>query len=384
MHELIGSRFWDEEILPHVTRARTRHLRRGGRLLPFQLDVLLAPTRYVSELERALAFWTKKREGFDLGAFGRRAFAQTAREALLPTNIALRDTASLLAPPKVIFRADLRRTEGLPAEIKTSFRLRRGQRLAGLCAFLRVHLDPRRSFSTGSRAARNALGPALPACFRAHVVAKDTRLDVTLSMATRASDGAGAWTSSDQARRGTRAPRLLRGSGRGARPGRSEAGRRRRARRSRPRARARSPSPLRGRWCGRSGTRPRDAPRARLAASELRQPGREALVRDAAADQDHGQRGIARARPLQDHVAGLAGRATAPPSRAPSAPATGSGAAAPSSRELQRRGQREERDRGQGHPARRARRARRPARRPRARRRSTTAGRPARRGRRRR
>ena len=149
VHELIGSRFWDEEVLSHVARARARHLRPGGRLLPFRLDVLLAPTRHRSDLERALSFWARKHEGFDLGAFGRLAFEQSAHQALLPDNIALRDTASLLAPPKVVFRADLRRTDHLPDEVRASFRLRRGQRLSGLVAFLRVHLDARRSFTTG-------------------------------------------------------------------------------------------------------------------------------------------------------------------------------------------------------------------------------------------
>jgi protein arginine N-methyltransferase 1 len=188
VHELIGSRFWDEEVLLHVAQARARHLKRQGRLLPFRLDVLLAPTRHVSELERALRFWTRKREGFDLGAFGRRAFEQAAQDALLPTNIALRDEASLLAPPKVIFRADLGKTVRLPDQIKTSFRLRRGHRLTGLCAFLRVHLDERRSFTTGPHRPGTHWGQLFLPAFEPTVLGKDTRLDVTLSMATRAAD----------------------------------------------------------------------------------------------------------------------------------------------------------------------------------------------------
>ena len=188
VHELIGSRFWDEEILESVARARERHLRPGGRLLPFRLDVLLAPTRHASELERAVSFWTRQREGFDLGAFGRLAFEQTARDALRPSNIALRDEASFLARPKVVFRADLRRTDHLPDEIRTSFRVRRGQRLTGLVAFLRVHLDRRRSFTTGPQRPGTHWGQLFLPAFEPTVVGKDTRLDVTLSMAVKARD----------------------------------------------------------------------------------------------------------------------------------------------------------------------------------------------------
>jgi protein arginine N-methyltransferase 1 len=188
VHELIGSRFWDEDILSHVAQASARHLRPQGRLLPFRLDVLLAPTRYVSELERALAFWTRRREGFDLGAFGRLAFQQTASDALRPTNVLLRDDRVLLARPKVVYRADLRASARLPEEVTTSFRLRAGQRLTGLCAFLRVHLDGRRSFTTGPQRPGTHWGQLFLPAFEPTVVGGEARLEVTLSMATRASD----------------------------------------------------------------------------------------------------------------------------------------------------------------------------------------------------
>ena len=168
VHELIGSRFWDEEILESVARARERHLRPGGRLLPFRLDVLLAPTRHASELERAVSFWTRQREGFDLGAFGRLAFEQTARDALRPSNIALRDEASFArssegrlprrsAPHRPPARRD---PDVLPGPARpAAHRPRRvPARPPGPAAI--VH--------DRAAAARNALGPALPARLRAH------------------------------------------------------------------------------------------------------------------------------------------------------------------------------------------------------------------------
>jgi protein arginine N-methyltransferase 1 len=188
VHELIGSGFWDEDVLASVAGARRRHLKRGGRILPFRLDVLIAPTSYRSELERSIAFWARRREGFDLGQFGRLAFEQAAADALHPTNVALRDGATLLAPPQVVFRADLRRTATLPGEVRASFRLRRRQRLTGLVAFLRVHLDARRSFTTGPGRPGTHWGQLFLPAFEPIAVGKDARLDVALSMAVRPID----------------------------------------------------------------------------------------------------------------------------------------------------------------------------------------------------
>ena len=98
VHELIGSRFWDEGLLAAIARARRRHLAPGGRLLPFRIDVLVAPTSHVSDLERSLDFWEKRHQGFDLGAFGRLALEQGMGDALAPSNVALRDTGVLPGP----------------------------------------------------------------------------------------------------------------------------------------------------------------------------------------------------------------------------------------------------------------------------------------------
>jgi SAM-dependent methyltransferase len=188
VHELIGSRFWDEGLLTAVTRARRRHLARGGRLLPFRIEVFLAPTRYLSELERSLAFWKKKQQGFDLGAFGRLALEQGVADALAPGNVALRDTASFLAPAQRVLALDLRRASSLPERVRASFRLARGGRLTGLCAFLRVHLDRRRSFSTGPDRTGTHWGQVFLPAFEPLVAGRGARLRVSLSMAERARD----------------------------------------------------------------------------------------------------------------------------------------------------------------------------------------------------
>lgn len=188
VHELIGSRFWDEDLLRIVVQARERHLERRGRLLPWRIDVLVVPTSLVSDLERSLAFWQRRRYGFDLGNFGRLAFRQAVGDVLSPANVDLRSSSSFLARPKTILRLDLRRAQSLPAKIGTSFRLKRGQRLTGLCAFLRVHLDAKRSFATAPRRTGNHWGQVFLPTFEPKVIERDAQLDVTLSMAADAKD----------------------------------------------------------------------------------------------------------------------------------------------------------------------------------------------------
>ena len=188
VHELIGSRFWDEGLLDAITQARRGHLARGGRLLPFRIDVFLAPTRHVSELERSLDFWKRKQQGFDLAPFGRLAFEQGVQDALMPSNVALRDTASFLAPAKQVLALDLRRASSLPERVAASFRITRAGRLTGLCAFLRVHLDRRRSFSTGPDRTGTHWGQVFLPAFEPLVAARGARLRVSLSMAERARD----------------------------------------------------------------------------------------------------------------------------------------------------------------------------------------------------
>ncbi|HET6899657.1 MAG TPA: class I SAM-dependent methyltransferase [Vicinamibacteria bacterium] len=188
IHELIGSRFWDERLLPAIAHARRTHLAPGGRLLPVGIDVFLAPTSHVSELERSLAFWRRKHHGLDLGAFGRLAFEQGVAGTLVPDIVALRDPSSFLAPAKRVLALDLRRASRLPGEVTTSFRLPRGGRLTGLCVFLRVHLDRRRSFSTGPDRTGTHWGQLFLPAFEPLSAGRGAGLRVSLSMGERASD----------------------------------------------------------------------------------------------------------------------------------------------------------------------------------------------------
>jgi hypothetical protein len=107
---------------------------------------------------------------------------------LVPDTIALRDTASLLASPRRVLSLDLRRASGLPDRVTASFRLARGPRVTGLCAFLRVHLDRRRSFSTGPDRTGTHWGQVFLPAFEPLAAGQGARLRVSLSMAERARD----------------------------------------------------------------------------------------------------------------------------------------------------------------------------------------------------
>lgn len=188
LHELIGGGFWDEDLVRIVAHAREAHLKPGGRLLPYRVDLLLAPTSHDSDLERSVRFWSRRRYGFDFSAFASLAFQQEIGEALSPLGVDLHDDSSFLARPKVALRLDLRRPAGLPERTAVTFRLPRGRRLTGLVAFLRVHLDARRSFSTGPRRAGTHWGQVFLPAPEPRVLTKDAPLHVTLHPTVRSKD----------------------------------------------------------------------------------------------------------------------------------------------------------------------------------------------------
>jgi SAM-dependent methyltransferase len=180
VHELIGGSFWDERMVQIVSRARDRQLGQGGRLIPWAMDLMLAPTSYESPLETMLQFWASRPYGFDLGHFGALAFRQEIDQARRPFVIKLDDGSSFLAPPRFVHRVDLRSASRLPRRVEASFAVRRGGVFGGLCAFVRVHLDRRRSFSTDPRRPATHWGQLFLPAHQLQRLRKGDRIGVTL------------------------------------------------------------------------------------------------------------------------------------------------------------------------------------------------------------
>ena len=132
VHELIGSRFWDEEILASVARARAAPPPAGGRLLPFRLDVLAGPdTTRLGAGARAGLLDEEAR-----GLRPRRLRPPCLRADRAGGAVADQHRAARHGVPARSSQGDL---PGRPAEdgaaprtrSRRRFRLRRGQRLGG-------------------------------------------------------------------------------------------------------------------------------------------------------------------------------------------------------------------------------------------------------------
>ena len=125
----IGSRFWDEGLLPAIRRARRTHLARG--MPPAALPDRRVCPRAHEPRSRARAVARLLEEEAPPPARPRHlraasALEQGGRRHLAPDNIALRGTASFLAPARQVLALDLRRASSLPERVTTSFRLARG------------------------------------------------------------------------------------------------------------------------------------------------------------------------------------------------------------------------------------------------------------------
>jgi hypothetical protein len=83
--------------------------------------------------------------------------------------------------------------------VTASFRLERGPHLTGLCVFLRVHLDGRRSFSTGPDRIGTHWGQVFLPAFEPLVAGRGARLRVSLTMAEHARDW--RWTLDSSSRK---------------------------------------------------------------------------------------------------------------------------------------------------------------------------------------
>lgn len=185
VHEQIGVFVWDEGLVSKVAYVRDNFLRKTGRIIPFRIDLYLAPTSYRGHLDKSMSFWSRKHYGIDFANLRKRLFTQEILELLSPYQIELNDRKTFLCKEKLVHTVDLRKASGVARKISAAFRLKTNSRLTGMCAYFKVHLDENTCFSTGPRKTNTHWGQIFIPCFEEQLIKKDSILDFTLFPGTK-------------------------------------------------------------------------------------------------------------------------------------------------------------------------------------------------------
>ena len=181
IQEQIGFCLWDEGLVPKVAYIRDNFLKKGGRIIPFKIELYFVPTCYKSDLIESLDFWRRKRYGIDFSNLYKRVIKQRKNETRIPSRILLKNTETFLCKEKLVYTVDLRKERQIPRKIEASFRLKKNSKLRGICAFFKIHLDENYVISTRPKkgSASWGWGQFLLPCFEEKTVRKDSILNLT-------------------------------------------------------------------------------------------------------------------------------------------------------------------------------------------------------------
>lgn len=180
LHEQIGHFLWDENIISKVAYIRDHFLKRNGIIIPFKIDLYLAPIQYRSDFEKSLIFWSKRRYGIDFSNLRKAFIAQSFKNAMLPQRVKLKNNQGFLCKQKSVYSIDLRKEVRIPLKIAASFHLKKGSHLSGMCAYFKVHLDKKVSFSTHPAAINTHWGQIFLPCFKEKILKQDATLNFVL------------------------------------------------------------------------------------------------------------------------------------------------------------------------------------------------------------
>lgn len=180
IHEQIGAYLWNEGMVAKVACVRDRFLRRGGVILPFKVDLYLAPVSYVSPLEECMAFWRRRHYGIDFSNLGGTMFKQNVLKAAEPSMANIHNSKSFLCREKLACSVDLRTEKRIPKKITVSFQLPKRSKLRGMCGFFRIHLTEGLSFTTRPRRVNTSWGQIFMPCFEERVIRRDSTLNFVL------------------------------------------------------------------------------------------------------------------------------------------------------------------------------------------------------------
>ncbi|MFA6004165.1 MAG: 50S ribosomal protein L11 methyltransferase [Elusimicrobiota bacterium] len=180
LHEQIGNFLWDEDLVSKVAHIRDHFLRKSGAIIPSRIALYLVPINYSTESEKALLFWSRKHYGLSFSNLGKTHFTQKISDWISPQIIRLQDSGSFLCPPQSAHTVDLWKAKSIPERITAVFRLKKGSRLSGVCAYFKVILDEKNAFSNHPAAPASHWGQIFLPCLQPLSLPDDSILDFKL------------------------------------------------------------------------------------------------------------------------------------------------------------------------------------------------------------
>jgi predicted RNA methylase len=145
IHEQIGTFIWDEDMVRKVHFAREHVLKKGGRIIPHQVDFHLAPIAMPVQ-ENHPFFWEVPRYGISFKSFRELEERQQKRRPILRA-IRLKNEKLFLARPKSVVSTDLYRDKEIPKKISATFTLQGRRIMTGFIGYMTVHLDSHHRFT---------------------------------------------------------------------------------------------------------------------------------------------------------------------------------------------------------------------------------------------
>jgi protein arginine N-methyltransferase 1 len=180
IQEQIGSYIWNDDIIPKVAYIRDNYLKHDGIMIPFKIELYLAPTNNRSDFETCVSFWQKKKYGIDFSNLSKEIFFQNIEDATFPSRIELKNKKAFLCREKLVYTIDLRKDSKIPREITASFRLKKDTTLTGVCCYFKVYLDEKHIFSTGPQKINTCWKQIFLPCFEKKVIKRNSILNFIL------------------------------------------------------------------------------------------------------------------------------------------------------------------------------------------------------------
>lgn len=152
LHEQIGSRLFDENMIVNLVDLRDRVLRPGGRILPSRFALFFEPIALHEEYQVPFLHQNTDVHGIDFSSLARteRGTDELALDASVQRNVLNREVSHLLATPEPIMLVDIETIdpENLPTQLAFRKEVTASGQLDGFCLYFHVLFDESNLLST--------------------------------------------------------------------------------------------------------------------------------------------------------------------------------------------------------------------------------------------